>query len=146
MAERLIRMGKVSSIDYENGMISVTYPDLDNSTTDNFPVFSLTDEYKMPGIGQEVLILHMSNGQSAGIVLGRYWNKGNRPPISGENVFRKELGKTIGEAYIQYADGSITLHDPTGASTLGNILSRLSALEREDESIKERLQAVEEKV
>ena len=59
MAERLIRMGKVSSIDYENGMISVTYPDLDNSTTDNFPVFSLTDEYKMPGIGQEVLILHI---------------------------------------------------------------------------------------
>ena len=49
MAERLIRMGKVSSIDYANGMISVTYPDLDNSTTDTFPVFSLTDEYKMPG-------------------------------------------------------------------------------------------------
>lgn len=146
MAERLIRIGKVSSIDYENGMISVTYPDLDNSTTDNFPVFSLADEYKMPGIGQEVLVLHMSNGQSAGIVLGRYWNKGNRPPVSGENVFRKELGKTFGEAYIQYMNGSITLHDQTGDYTLGSILNRLSALEKESENIKERLQAVEEKV
>lgn len=63
MAERLIRIGKVSSIDYANGMISVTYPDMDGATTDNFPVFSLTDEYKMPGIGQEVLVLHLSNGR-----------------------------------------------------------------------------------
>ena len=146
MAERLIRMGKVSSIDYANGMISVTYPDLDNSTTDNFPVFSLTDEYKMPGIGQEVLILHMSNGQSAGIVMGRYWNKGNRPPVSGENIFRKELGKAFGEAYIQYPGGNITLHDKKGTSTLGSILGRLSELEEENESIKNRLSAVEAKV
>lgn len=55
MAERLIRIGKVSSIDYANGMISVTYPDMDGATTDNFPVFSLTDEYKMPGIGRKYL-------------------------------------------------------------------------------------------
>ena len=102
MAERLIRMGKVSSIDYANGMISVTYPDLDNSTTDNFPVFSLTDEYKMPGIGQEVLVLHMSNGQSAGIVMGRYWNKGNRPPVSGENIFRKDKTGSLSLACSQY--------------------------------------------
>lgn len=146
MAERLIRMGKVSSIDYANGMISVTYPDLDNSTTDNFPVFSLTDEYKMPRIGQEVLALHMSNGQSAGIVMGRYWNKGNRPPVSGENIFRKELGKAFGEAYIQYSGGDITLHDKKGTSTLGSILGRLSELEEENKSIKNRLSAVEAKV
>lgn len=146
MAERLIRMGKVSSIDYANGMISVTYPDLDNSTTDTFPVFSLTDEYKMPGIGQEVLVLHMSNGQSAGIVMGRYWNKGNRPPVSGENVFRKELGRAFGEAYIQYSGGNITFHDQAGTSTLGGILGRLSALEEENKSIKSRLSAVEAKV
>ena len=41
MAERLVRMGKVSSVDYENGMVSVTYPDLDDSTTDLFPLFSM---------------------------------------------------------------------------------------------------------
>lgn len=146
MAERLIRMGKVSSIDYANGMISVTYPDLDNSTTDTFPVFSLADEYKMPGIGQEVLVLHMSNGQSAGIVMGRYWNKGNRPPVSGENVFRKELGRAFGEAYIQYSGGNIIFHDQAATATLGGILGRLSALEEENKSIKNRLSAVEAKV
>ena len=100
----------------------------------------------MPGIGQEVLVLHMSNGQSAGIVMGRYWNKGNRPPVSGENIFRKELGKAFGEAYIQYSGGNITLHDKKGTSTLGSILGRLSALEEENKSIKNRLSAVEAKV
>ena len=129
MAERLIRIGKVSSIDYANGMISVTYPDMDGATTDNFPVFSQTDEYKMPGIGQEVLVLHLSNGQSAGVVMGRYWNKGNTPPVSG-NVFRKELGQAFGEAYIQYNNGNITLHDQAGTTTLGNILNQLAGLNK----------------
>ena len=129
MAERLIRLGKVSSVDYANGMISVTYPDMDGATTDSFPMFSLTDEYKMPGIGQEVLVLHLSNGQSAGVVMGKYWNKGNTPPASG-NVFRKELGQEFGEAYIQYSNGNITLHDQTGTATLGSILNRLSELEK----------------
>lgn len=130
MAERLIRLGKVSSIDYANGMISVTYPDMDDSTTSKFPVFSFTDEYKMPSIGQEVLVLHLSNGESAGVVMGRYWNKGNTPPTSGAGVFRKELGAAFGEAYIQYAGKNMTLHDPKGTTTLGSILSRLSSLEK----------------
>lgn len=146
MAERLIRLGKVSTVDYENGMISVTYPDLDDSTTDSFPVFSLTDEYKMPGIGQEVLVLHLSNGQSAGVVMGRYWNKGNKPPINGKGVFRKELGESFGEAFIQYSDGNITLHDQAGESTLGSILSRLSNAERKLKELEGRVHEVEQKV
>ena len=47
MAEKNIRIGRVSSIDYGSGMISVTYPDLDDSVTDDLPVFSMGDEYKM---------------------------------------------------------------------------------------------------
>lgn len=124
-----IRIGNVSSIDYENGMIEVTYPDLDDSVTDAFPVLSFGDEYKMPGIGDEILVLHLSNGESAGIVLGKYWNEGNNPLVSGKNVYRKELGQTYGEAYIQYKDGNITLKDQQGITTLASILSRLAALE-----------------
>ena len=41
MADRTIRIGKVSSVDYGSGMIKVTYPDLDNSVTDDLPY--LTD-------------------------------------------------------------------------------------------------------
>lgn len=130
MAEKNVRIGKVSSIDYKNGMISVTYPDLDDSVTDELPVFSMTDEYKMPQIGAEVLVLHLSNGCAAGVVMGRYWNEANRPPISGKDVFRKELGATFGEAYVQYKDGDITLKDKKGSATLASILNRLSNLEK----------------
>ena len=122
MAERLIRIGRVSSVDYENGMVSVTYPDLDDSTTDAFPVFSFTDEYKMPGIGQEVLVLHLSNGQTAGIVMGKFWNRQNIPSNSGENVFRKELGRSYGEAYIEYNGDDLIFKDSNaGAVRLSQI-------------------------
>ncbi len=108
MAERLIRIGRVSSVNAARGMISVTYPDLDGSTTGEFPVFSFTDEYKMPSVGSEVLVLHLSNGQSAGIVLGRYWNASNQPPVS--SGFRKEMGDAFGESYLQYSGGTLTIH------------------------------------
>ena len=48
MADRTIRIGKVSSVDYGSGMIKVTYPDLDNSVTDDLPYLTFIDEYKMP--------------------------------------------------------------------------------------------------
>ena len=98
MAEKNIRIGRVSSIDYGSGMISVTYPDLDDSVTDDLPVFSMGDEYKMPPVGAEVLVLHLSNGCAAGVVMGRYWNEANKPSVSGKGVFRKELGEKKGEA------------------------------------------------
>ena len=56
MADKHIRIGKISKIDYENGMASVTYPDMDNAVTALFPILSFNDEYKMPAIGEEVLI------------------------------------------------------------------------------------------
>lgn len=116
MAERTVRIGKVSKINYEKGMIRVTYPDLDDSVTAEFPVFSFTDEYKMPKIGQEVLVLHLSNGQSAGILMGKYWNKKNIPPDygQGKNVFNKEIDEEFGKVRITYKDKTLTLYDEAG--------------------------------
>ena len=123
MAERLIRVGRVSSVDHSRGMVSVTYTNLDDSTTGEFPVFSFTDEYKMPGIGQEVLVLHLSNGQSAGIVMGRIWTGENQPPKSRESVFRKEFGSIYGEAYMEYDGENIVFKDKNiGPVTLRELL------------------------
>lgn len=108
MAERLIRIGRVSSVNAAAGTVSVTYPDMDDSATATFPVFSFTDEYKMPQVGSSVLVLHLSNGQSAGIVLGRYWNETNAPPVS--SGFRKELGDAYGQAFIECQGDEITIH------------------------------------
>ena len=124
-----IRVGNVSSIKYKKGLIEVTYPDLDDSVTDALPVFSLTGEYKMPKIGDEVLVVHLSNGETAGIVLGKFWGGDEKSMVYGKNVFRKELGDTQGECYIQYKDGKLSFKSPEGSTTLGSILQRLAALE-----------------
>lgn len=116
MVQRLVRIGKVSKINYKTGMIKVTYPELDDSVTAEFPVFSFNDEYKMPKTGQEVLVLHLSNGQSAGILLGKYWNKANLPPRygQGKNVFNKEIDEESGKVYINYKDRTLTVYDEAG--------------------------------
>ena len=104
MAERLIRIGRVSSVNAAKGMVSVTYPDLDNSTTGEFPVFSFTDEYKMPNVGSQVL----HDALPIWIVLGRYWNGSNVPPVS--SGFRKEMGDNFGSAYMEYDGSALTIH------------------------------------
>ena len=125
----VVRIGRVSKINYDTGMIEATYPQYDNSVTPEFPVISFNDEYKMPKIGDEVLVVHLSNGETAGIVLGKFWGGDEKPKVYGQNVFRKELGDTQGECYIQYKDGKLTFKSPEGSTTLGSILQRLAALE-----------------
>lgn len=125
MMERLIRIGKVSTVDYEAGMVSVTYPEMDANTTNRFPVFSMSDEYKMPAVGQEVLVLHLPTGQAAGVVLGKMWNTVNKPRKSGEHVYSQEFGDGPEESYMEYdgADGDLKFKDKnTGPVTLTELL------------------------
>lgn len=113
MADRTIRIGKVSSVDYESGMLKVVYPDLDNSVTDDLPYLTFNDEYKMPKVGASVLVVHLSNGAAAGIVCGSYWNTAHKPPVSGKNMYRKDLAQAIGEAFLQYGGSGLTIHAPS---------------------------------
>jgi len=105
-----IRIGRVSSVNYAHGMVRVTYPDRDDSVTAEIPVLSFTDEYKMPKVGSQVLVAHLSNGAAAGVCLGHYWNERNISKKTGEGVFRKELGQSYGEAFIEFKDGTVTIH------------------------------------
>lgn len=149
MADRLIRVGRVSKIDYDNGMVAVTYPDLDDSVTSFLSVVSFNDEYKMPGIGDEVLVVHLSSGQSRGLVLGHYWNKTNISEHTGEGIYRKEFGQDYGEAYMDY-DGeeleiyapSIRLSTAAGSITVDEII----ALRDQISSLAGRVAAVEARV
>lgn len=156
MAEKHIRIGKISKIDYENGMAEVTYPDMDNAVTAPFPILSLNDEYKAPLIGEEVLVLHLSNWTANGVILGPYWNVANPPAVSGEKVYRKEFSKTPGQAYIQFKDGTVEYRGPairyicaSGTFTAAQVLKlfeRVSALEKTNENLLGRLEALEKKV
>lgn len=135
--DKLIRLGKVSKIDYEHGMISVTFPDLDDAVTVLLSTVSFNDEYKMPKIGDEVMSIHLPTGQARGLVFGHYWNKTNKPMKYGAELYRKEFGHEYGEAYMEYEDGGelllfapeIKLQTSSGTITVTEIITKLEDLE-----------------
>lgn len=104
MANSEIRVGRVSSINYEAGMIRVTYHDKDDSVTAEYPLLTNNDEYIMPEIGQDVIVAHLSNGSSRGAIIGTLWNKKHIPCEAGKGLYRKELSRKKDAAYIRYSD------------------------------------------
>jgi phage baseplate assembly protein gpV len=102
-----IRLGKVSAIDYATGMVRVVYHEKDDSVTRLIPLIS--NEYEMPEVEDQVLVLHLSNGTEAGVVIGRPWSEKNKPPEGAAGLYRKEMARTPGEAMIRYKDGTLTL-------------------------------------
>lgn len=104
-----IRIGKVSKVDYKNGMVKVTYEDKDGAQTKLMPVLSLDGEYKMPKVDSYVIVAHLSNGSEEGVVLGTFWNKSEQSAETGKNVFRKELALKKGESYVQYKDKNLNV-------------------------------------
>ena len=101
-----IRVGKVSSIDYEKGMMRVTYTDKNKSVTREFPVLNNGGEYNMPEVGQSVLVAHLSNGSSRGVILGTVWNKNNLPTEGKKGIYRRDFSKMAGAAVQQYTEDS----------------------------------------
>ena len=106
MAGSEIRIGKVSSVDYEAGMARVTYKDKDDSTTQNIAILNFNDEYRMPEPGQDVIVAHMSNGSSRAALLGTIWNRKNIPKETGKQLYRKDLSRQKDAAYVRYDDGT----------------------------------------
>lgn len=125
----VIRIGKVSSVDYEKGMVSVYYEDRTAMVTSIMPVLS-NGRYKMPKIGESILVAHLSNGTNAAVVLGTVFNDANVPKSSGQNVYYEELSDNT----MISSDGiDITLKAAAGSinvSTLLNLIKRVEALER----------------
>ncbi|MDU5597682.1 MAG: hypothetical protein E6040_08285 [Lachnospiraceae bacterium] len=125
----VIRIGKVSSVDYEKGMISVYYEDRTAMVTSIMPVLS-NGRYKMPKIGESILVAHLSNGTNAAVVLGTVFNDANVPKSSGQNVYYEELSENT---MISSDGADITLKAAAGSinvSTLLNLIKRVEALER----------------
>ncbi len=102
-----IRLGKVSAVDYATGMVRVVYHEKDDSVTRLIPLIS--NEYEMPQVEDQVLVLHLSNGAEAGVVMGRPWSEKNKPPEGAAGLYRKDMARTPGEAMIRYKSGTLTL-------------------------------------
>lgn len=99
-----IRKGRVSSVNYDTGMMRVTYKDRDESATAEMPMLNNNKEYSMPAIGQDVLVAHLSNGSSRGVILGPIWNQENMPAEARKDLYRKDFSSKKGVAYTEYDD------------------------------------------
>ncbi len=141
-----IRIGTISSVDTETGMVSVVYQDRDGETTEQLPYATFNDEYKPPQIEAKVLVVHLSNGNGMGIVLGTYWNENN--PAGNPGVYHKDFG---GGAYLDY-DGEtllIAAEQVRIASLSGEEEFQdfeISTILKELDVLKKRLEAVEKKI
>lgn len=107
----LVRVGKVSSIDYPSGMVRVVYTDKNESVTRLIPL--LSESYEMPEVDEMVLVVHLSNGGEAGFVLGRPWSTVNVPPEGEQGLYRKDFDLEIGVAMLRYLDQLMQLVCPT---------------------------------
>lgn len=82
----------------------MTYADRNKTVTREIPFLSF--EYSMPDIGDMVLVVHLSNGTEAGVILGRPWSGKNKPPEGTEGLYRKDLSTTAGKAMFRYDDNT----------------------------------------
>ena len=94
-----IRIGFVSSYNASTGMASVYYPDRMKEVTDELPVFSPCGLLQILNKGDAVLVLHLSNGTEAGIILGSYSVEGDVPTagiiVSGNSLTLKDISGSI---------------------------------------------------
>ncbi len=122
MADKnIIRIGRVSSVNYAAGTIRVTYSDQDSTVTKEIP--TLSDQYLLPAIGDMVAVAHLSNGSEGGVVLGKFFNAFNKPSQTGAGVFRKELTNVQGQAYAAYdpATGTLSIKPGQLLQLLGSV-------------------------
>lgn len=96
----ILRIGKISSIDYPKGAARITYEDKSDSTTAMFSF--LAWQYWMPKEGDQVLVAHLSNGSCSAVILGPVWHDGHRPPEGQEDLYRKDYNRKYWDAYQRY--------------------------------------------
>lgn len=104
-----IRIGFVSSYDAGTGMAAIYYPDRCQEVTDTLPVFAPFGILQTLVKGDAVLVVHLSNGQEAGIVIGTYSVEGDVP-----------------QAGISLSGGNLVFKDASGSITLGEIIKKCS--------------------
>lgn len=95
------RIGYVSSIDYENGLCEVHYPDRDDTVTEKVPFIS-NREYRMPEVEDLVAVLHPGDSPEDAVVLGTIWNEKNKPTEGKKGTYRKEYSNKNGQAYRKF--------------------------------------------
>ncbi|MCT4543300.1 MAG: baseplate assembly protein [Vallitalea sp.] len=114
----VVKVGKVSSINIENGTIDVVFEDKDNMICPNLPLMDI--EYKIPAIGEQVLCLFLPNGIQQGFCLGKFYSATNPPPKQDPNIICKQFAD---DTYIEYNKKTkqLTINSSTNIIINGNV-------------------------
>lgn len=97
--EDIIRIGKISTVNYAAGTASVIYTDRNDEVSPYFPFFSLA--YEMPKVDDTVVVVMLPNSTTKGFILGVPFSGKKIPAENGQGVFYKE-----------FHDGTSILYDP----------------------------------
>lgn len=101
----LIRIGRISALNYKEGTAKVVYKDRDDMVTGDFPL--LATEYMMPKVDDMVLVLHFKNCKARGVIIGPIWNDNNRPEINGKGKYLKRM---TDKASFKAEDGTLEIN------------------------------------
>ena len=83
----MLRFGIVSTINKQNGTVTVIVPGMSDQVSDDIPL--LDSLFAFPAVGDSVACVFSDNGLHEGVCLGRYFNQGYQPPntISTDRSF-----------------------------------------------------------
>lgn len=125
--EDLIRIGRISSVNYKDGTAKVAYSDRDDMVTGELP--TLASEYQMPKIDDLVLVLHLKKGRK-GVIIGQIYSDQLRPGITGKDKYYKKLTE---KAKMKVENGKLTIEakeitfkSDNGSITLDQIISHIT--------------------
>lgn len=108
MSDSGVRIGVISSFDADTGSASIYYPDRNGEVTAEMPVFAPFGISQKLDKGDTVLVLHLSNGQEAGIVMG---------------VFAADEEANTG---ISISNGNMVFEDANGSISLKEIMDKIN--------------------
>ena len=77
MAE-VVRVGYISSVNYEEGTAQVVYKERDNALSPFMPLWA--NEFNPPEIDTMVYVVHLQNGGTRGMIIIPPYTEQNRPP------------------------------------------------------------------
>lgn len=81
-----VRIGYISSFDVAKGVASVYYPDRSGMVIQNIKVFAPLGCKQVLMKDDQVLVLHLSNGGEAGVVLGKIVDGGGSIAALGGDI------------------------------------------------------------
>jgi phage baseplate assembly protein gpV len=102
----MVKVGFISSIDYENYKAAVVFKDRNNGEQDQvsiqIPFFM--QEFNPPNVDDQVVCIFRENAPESGFILWRPASKKYKPPEGFQGLFRRWFSRAFDKCYIRYTD------------------------------------------